>query len=177
MANSFLINKSGKTISVYADPDGKTVAGTISNREAFGYNRNWGGDHVFNNIIYLNSAGKLSYGYIIDPPSGVMTPCTDYPYGTATIEGATYKTFIMRKSRTIYTVQGNVWGTVGTNRLVACKTALAGDSHPNWKGINFVQNSAGKWISVTGDGATYGFVDTGLDVASGYSKIPFYGSW
>lgn len=177
MSNSFLINKSGSSVPVYEDPDGTKKIGTINNREAFGYNRDWGGDDVISSIVFLNSSGKLNYGYLIDPPAKVMTPCTDYPYGTATINGTKYITFIMRKSRTVYTAKGNIWGTVAANRRVACKTALAGSSNPHWKGINYVENTSGQWVKVTGDSVEYGFVDTGLGVASGYTSIPFYGSW
>ena len=177
MSNSFLINKSGKSVSIFEDPDGKVVSGTLNNREAFGYNRDWGGDDVINSIVYLNSSGKLNYGYLIDPPSGVMTACTDYPYGNVTINGVSYKTFLMRKKRNIYTATGNLWGYVAENCRVACRSALSGSSNPHWKAINYVESSSGEWVKVTGDDVTYGFVDTGLEIASGYKSIPFYGSW
>ncbi len=177
MSNYFLVNKSGKNIPIYSDMDSKKKVGTLYNREAFGYNRISGGDDVFCEIVFRNSAGKLSRGYINFPPKGALTFCTDYPHGKIVIAGQRYKVFMMRKSRTIYTARGNKWGTVAANKRVACKTAMSGDSHPEWKGINFVENSNGKWVKVTGDGVDYGFVDTGLSLGSGYSSIPMYGSW
>lgn len=83
----------------------------------------------------------------------------------------------MRKSKNIYTATGRLWGTVAANMLVATRSAGVGDNHTTWKLINYVQSTAGKWIEVSGDGYSYGFVDTGLSTASGYSTIPFYGSW
>lgn len=178
MSNYFCINKSGKKIPVYSDADKKSQIGTIYNREAFGYDNNWGGDGYFCNIVFRKANGSISGGYIIDPPNNAMLECTDYPYGKARINGTEYKTFLMRKTSTVYKVNGSKWGTVAANRRVACKTVLSGDSHPEWKAINYVENTNGLWIPVnSSDKLKYGFVDTGLSVASGYSSIPMYGSW
>ena len=177
MNNWFCINKSGKSVPVYSDPDKTKKIGTIYNREAFGYFKNWGGDDVVCYIVFLNSSGTLTNGFLVNPPDNSRVPCTNYPYGTKTIYGTKYYTFKLRKSRTVYTVKGNKWGTVAAGRRVACLTALAGDTKAHWKGINYVENSSGGWDQVTGDGSSYGFVDTGLGVSSGYDSIPFYGSW
>lgn len=72
---------------------------------------------------------------------------------------------------------GTKWGTIGANRKVACKTFLSGDNHPEWKAINYVQNSNGTWDRVDKNGEKYGFVNTGLASGSGYKAIPFYGKW
>ena len=177
MSNYFCINKSGQNVPVYSDTNKSTQVGTIYNREAFGYDRNWGGDDYFCHIIFRKSNGSLSYGFIIDPPNNSIMDCTDYPYGTVNIDGKQYKTFLMRSSRNVCTVGGTKWGAVGANCRVACISAMAGDSHPEWKGINYVESTKGGWVKVTGDEASYGFVDPGLSVASGYSSIPMYGSW
>lgn len=186
MSNSFCINMSGKSIPVYdragwPDLEGSKKIGTIYNQEAFGLNWDWGGDGVFNNIVFRNSSGNLSGGFIIvgeDFPNAVFTPCTDYPYGTAVINGVSYKTFKFRRSETVYTAAGNKWGAVASGMRVACRTDLAGSSHPEWKGINYVERSSdGKWIQVTGDGYQYGFVNTGLEDGSTPSTISMYGTW
>jgi hypothetical protein len=104
--------------------------------------------------------------------------CLDYPYGTATINGVEYKTFIMRQTKNIYKKDGTYWGKVAANMLVATDTATVGLEHNNWKEIKYVQQSPNRnWVKVDEEGAGYGFVDTGLSSASGYSKIAFYGSW
>ena len=177
MSNYLCINKSGTKVPVYSDTNKTTQIGTIYDREAFGYDCNWGGDNYFCHILFRKSDGSLSYGFIVDPPDNSIIDCTDYPYGTAVINGVEYITFIMRNSRTVYTVEGRRWGTVAANRRVACLTAMSGDNHPDWKGINYVENTGGEWVQVTGDGEEYGFVDAGLSVASGYRSIPLYGSW
>lgn len=177
MANTFCINKSGRNIPVYSDTNKTKQIGSIYNREAFGYNRNWGGDNYYCNIVFLNSAGSLSYGFIIDPPDNSTVNCTEYPYGTVTINNTKYKTFKMRKLRNVYTAAGTKWGAVAANCRVACNNNISGNSHPDWKCIDYVESSKGGWVKVTGDGANYGFVDTGLSVASGYNSIPMYGSW
>lgn len=177
MSNIFCVNKSGTSIPVYADTEKKNRIGTIYDREAFGYNRNWGGDGAICSIVFQNSAGNVANGFLIHPPTHTFVGCANYPYGTATINGKQYKTFIMRDQRTVYTVNARTWGTVSKNCKVACESSLSGDSHPNWKAINYVENTSGNWVKVTGDGAAYGFVDTGLSKSSLYSAIPFYGSW
>lgn len=177
MLNYFCINKSGIAVPVSSDTDKRSQIGTIYDREAFGYDWDWGGDNYFCHILFRKSNGSLSYGFIIDPPNRSMNDCTDYPYGTAIIDGIQYYTFIMRQSQPVYTAGGTRWGAVGANCRVACITALAGSSHPDWKGINYVESTKGAWVKVTGDGSDYGFVDTGLSVASAYRSIPFYGSW
>jgi hypothetical protein len=60
---------------------------------------------------------------------------------------------------------------------VAYRTDLAGQTHLYLKGINYVENTSGQWIQVTGGGADYGFVDTGLQSSSSWSGIAMYGSW
>lgn len=177
MSNVFCVNKSGITIPVYSDRSATTQIGTIANREAFGYNVNYGGDGAFNLIRFKSAAGPLVDGFIINPPNGAMAECTDYPYGTAVINGETFFTFIMRRTSTVYRTDGTVWGSVAANRRVACRTAMAGDSHTEWKGINYVENTSGVWVQVTSYGSAYGFVDTGLSIASGAANIPMYGSW
>lgn len=177
MSNYFCVNKSGITVPVYSDTQQTSKIGSIYNREAFGYDMNWGGDGYFYRILFRTSDGSLSYGILVDPPGSSVTDCTDYPFGTEEIDGTEYYTFTMRKSRTVYTAGGTRWGAVAANCRVACLSAVAGDSYPNRKGINYVESSKGGWVKVTGDGVDYGFVDTGLDVSSSYSSIPFYGSW
>lgn len=178
MSNLFCINKSGISVPVYSNPDrSSSQIGSILNREAFGYDRNWGGDDYYFRIIFLASNGSLSEGFLIDPPLNALASCSDYPYGTATIGGKTYKTFIMRRTQPVYTAGGSRWGAVAANCRVAFLSDAAGDSHPDWKRIEQVESSKGGWVPIEADRATYGFVDTGLSVASGYSKIPMYGSW
>lgn len=67
MSNYFCVNKSGKSVPVYSNPEKSSKIGTIYNRETFGYNRNWGGDNYFCFIIFRKSNGTLSSGFIIDP--------------------------------------------------------------------------------------------------------------
>ena len=189
MSNMFCINKSGGQVPIYSTPEATTQTGTLYNREAFGYNRNWGGDDVHFSIRFRNSSGNVIGGFLVNPPSGALSECINYVYGTAviyekTLVGnyyamlpVTYNTFYIRSARTVYNVNAVSIATVPAGKLVACKTSLSGDSHPEWKAINYYQNSAGSWIQINSAGHTYGFVDTGLSVASGYSSIPFYGSW
>lgn len=177
MSNCFCVNKSGVSMPVYSATDGQTRIGTIYNREAFGYNRNWGGDDYFCNIVFRNSSGNLQRGFLINPPSGGLSYCTSYPYGTVNINGTTYTKFYMRRTQNIYSPSAAFWGNVSVGKCVACLDSVSGDSHPEWKKIYYVQNSSGNWVRVSGTGYTYGFLDTGLSTGSLYSEIPMYGNW
>ena len=96
MSNYFCINKSGTKIPVYSDTQKTKQIGTIYDREAFGYNANWGGDNYFCNIAFRNSNGNITGGFIIDPPNNSMMDCTDYPYGTVTLDNRQYYTFLIK---------------------------------------------------------------------------------
>ena len=137
-----------------------------------------GGDGFF--ISFLSSSGGLALGALVNPPNSALTECTAYPYEPAVSidnDSYPYKTFIIRNGARVYTAGGSNWGSVAAGRRVACKTAMAGDTKFYLKGINYVEKSDGTWVKVTGDGVSYGFVDTGLRSGSAYSKINMYGSW
>jgi len=190
MANKICINKSGVSIPIWDQPEfpwasNAVQIGTLYNTEAFGYNADWGGDGVFNAIKFRNSSGNIATGWLNDDysggnplPSGWAKDCTLYPYGTVTIGGTSYKTFKFRKSETVYSPSGDVWGSVASGMRVACLNATAGSSHPEWKLVNYVERSSdGAWIQVTGSGYTHGFVNVGLEDGSMPSTISMYGTW
>lgn len=195
MANEFCINKSGYSVPVWDRPglpkfEGSLRIGTLYNREAFGFDADWGGDDVFNRIVFRNSSGQVTYGWLVNQDENgnqilsgtawpnVFTGCITYPYGNVTINGTVYKTFKFRRSETIYTATLNSWGSVASGMRVACLTSLAGSIYPNLKGINYVERSSdGAWIQVNGDGYSYGFVNTGLEDGSTPTTISMYGTW
>lgn len=76
MSNYFCVNKSGSSVPVYSDTKKSSTIGSILNREAYGYDFNWGGDDYFCHILFRKSDGTLSYGFIIDPPDKSMDDCT-----------------------------------------------------------------------------------------------------
>lgn len=174
----FCINKTGKTCNVVDRNTGKTV-GALNNREAF---------------IYYGSEGEISCICFLDPNGNFKTvdvssnaayitnnkSCCDYPYGTTTIDGEKYYTFKMRSQKTVYYSDGvSKWGSVAAGMLVATKNTKVNPDSPHLKEISYVQRSSDKkWIAVGASGKdTIGYVDTGIRSASGYSSIPFYGSW
>lgn len=196
MSNSFCVNKSGYSVPVWSGPgfaDRENIhrIGTIGNREAFGFNMDWGGDGVFNCIRFLNSSGQVITGWLTNCDergnellsgndwANVFTPCSAYPYGSEYIDGQRYITFKFRRTEEVYTPSGESWGSVASGCRVACTSSLAGDLNCTLKGINYVERSYdGAWIKVTSpSGETYGFVDTGLNTGSGPSTISMYGTW
>ena len=153
------INKSGSVYPVYDMFKNYAHVGDIMNREAF-VRRS--GDSGLISIDFLGPTGSYINASINTNkyPCGPKfeSRCTSYPYGTAVIKGVTYKTFYMRQTKNAYTAN----------------EATVGDTHSDWKLINYVRQSNGNWIDVPGG---YVFVDTGISVGSGYNSIAFYGSW
>lgn len=175
--NWFCINKSGSNYPIYnydVVTQKFTRVGTLYNREAFIF---LGGDN-FDFIKYLASDGTLKTA-CIDPVKYPvpLSFCTDYPYSTETINGTSYKIFKMRKTKNIYKADGSYWGQVAAGMYVATNSNAVGDSHSDWKLIDYVKSTSGEWVPVTGAGYNYGFVDTGIGSSSGYGSIAFYGSW
>lgn len=170
------IHKSSTPYAIYDVDRGRV--GTLYSREAYVI---YGVDDWVT-ICFLNSKGVFDKATIDIPHQDELfracKSCIDYPYGTETIDGTTYKTFLMRQRKNIYTAAGNYWGAVAANMLVATNSYKMGEEHPDWKLINYVKRSTdGKWIKVEGDGYSHGFVDSGLSHSSTYNTIPFYGSW
>ncbi len=185
-----LINKTNKAYNIYDAMNNYKLVGKINPREAYVL---YGGDGDFVGINYLNSAGVFT-GTTVDInryplPGGIpgeaysATFCEEFPYGTANIKNPEtgkdelYKVYKMRSKKEVITAKGHHWGYVAAGCLVATNSSTVGEDKPYCKAIDYVQSSAGNWVRVTGDGFKHGFVDTGIRSASGYSKIPFYGSW
>lgn len=173
--NYFSINKSGKAIPIY-DVDKKKQVGKINDREAFIYDSGESGEYLW----FLSPSGFIhaNRGLDVDELNYSQTAsCLDYPYGEEKIGNIWFKTFKMRKTMNVYRGDGSYWGKVAAGCLVATNSNSMGSEHNTWKAINYVQSTSGTWVKVEGAGYNNGFVDTGLDKASGYSKIAFYGSW
>lgn len=178
MSSIFCINKSGKKYNVYDDTDSKNRIGSIGVNEAFGWFRDWGGDYVFNRIIFNDGYGNLKWGFLNEVSMYALTGCDEYPYGTVTIDGYKYITFKFRRTEEVRYADGTYWGTVYKGARIACKSSFAQLSEPYWKGVNYVEKpSTGEWVKVTGKGYDYGFVNTGLKTGAMPNTISMYGSW
>ena len=171
----FAINKFGHSINVYSDYAHKNKVGTIGNREAFVI---LGAESE----LYIQFRGpnlQIAEG-ILDSTGhefDSVAILTDYPYGSATINGTKYKTYKMQRTMNVYTATGRYWGKVAGGMLVATNSPLCGESHPTWKAVDYVKSTAGKWVKVDGDGYDHGFVDFDLGNGSMPSNIALYGSW
>lgn len=169
----FAINKTGHPIPIYDVDKGGAKVGTINDREAFIY---LGGESC-QLIDFLSPSGFIRANLGIDGEDIICDYCTSYPYGEEVIDGVTYGIYKMRKSKNIYKADGSYWGKVAAGMFVATNSSKVGETHTTWKLINYVKNTSGQWIKVTGAGYNHGFVDTGLDTSSGYGTVAFYGSW
>ena len=181
----FMINKTNTTYKIYDIDHGNQLVGRLYPRESYIY---YGEEGERSGIVFRNSSGQLVGAAINNythPLPGMDDDdffnnysCLHYPYGTATINGVTYKTFKMRATKAVYKADGTVWGSVAANCLVATNSMKVGEEHCDWKLINYVQSTSGQWVKVQGAGYNHGFVDTGLATnGSGYNSIKFYGSW
>lgn len=175
MSNMFCINKSGSSIPVYSDTSFKTKVGTLGNREAYVL-LEW---ETFPYIYFRGPDLELIKGSFKgeDYYANSVRFLESYPYGTATIDGTKYKTYLMKKTMNVYTAAANYWGKVASGMLVATNSSTCGSSHPTWKAVNYVKSTAGNWVKVEGDGYSHGFVNFDLGNGSMPSNIALYGSW
>lgn len=176
--NFFCINKSGQSYVVHDAWQNHKVVGTIYNREAYVLAQD---ESDLISIKFLNSSGEFKEVFInigkYPLPEGMITTCDAYPYGYEYIKGTRYRIYKMRKTMNVYYGTGDKWGSVAAGMFVATNNNTVGETYGNYKMIDYVKRTDGQWIQVEGNGYNYGFVDTGLASASGYSSIPFYGSW
>lgn len=173
MSCLFKINKSGSSIPVYSDMTFKTKVGTLGNREAYVL-KGLEGDPY---ICFRGPDLKLRDGFIKSGITNSLASLTNYPYGTVTIDGVKYKTYLMRRTMNVYTAKANYWGQVAGGMLVATNSNWCGNTHPSWKSVDYVKSTAGRWVKVDGDGYDHGFVDFDLGNGSMPSNIALYGSW
>jgi len=179
VCNWFCINKSGSNYPIYdynISNNTYTRVGTLYNREAFIF---LGGDN-FDYIKFLASNGTLKTACI--DPSRYPVPisyCTDYPYSTEIIDNMELCVFRMRSAKNLYNTNAVKIKTLPAGTLVATNNVSVGDSHHDWKLVSYYKEPGGTWqqIDAGQGGAGYGFVDSGIASASGYSSIAFYGSW
>lgn len=175
--NWFCINKSGSNYPIYdynVTTQQFTRVGTLYNREAFIF---LGGDN-FDYIKFLASDGTLKTACI--DPSRYPVPvsyCTDYPYSIERIDNMDLCVFRMRRAKNLYNTNAAKIKTLPAGTLVATNNVSVGDNHHDWKLVSYYKEPGGSWQHIDEGGAGYGFVDSGIASASGYSSIAFYGSW
>lgn len=174
MACLLCVNKSGKSINVYKENRLINKVGTIGNREIFVVTGVEGGYY----IQFRGPNLKLTEGWLGNPSGEDFEMMIQYyPYGSATINGTKYKTYIMKRTMNVYTAAANYWGKVAAGMLVATNSSYCGDTHPTWKSVDYVKSTAGNWVKVDGDGYDHGFVDFDLGNSSMPSNVAMYGSW
>ncbi|MGG0716736.1 hypothetical protein ABE096_03935 [Robertmurraya massiliosenegalensis] len=178
------INRSGRAVPVYDYYDVTKQIGTIYNLELFGFAPGWGGDGVFDFIVFRNPSGNVVQGCLntneYNYPSSVYTTAyqSRYRYGTVTLGGTTYNTFKMTRTESVYRTDGSRWGSVAAGQYVATNSTANGSSRPDWQLIHYVRSTSGQWVRVTsGTNTNYGFVNIGLDKGSMYNTISMDGLW
>lgn len=79
----------------------------------------------------------------------------------------------------LYSVTGRKIGSVSAGQEIAIESnsPLTGDNNPHWLRINYASKTSGGWDKITGDGAQYGYIDTGLAYGSRYNTIPCDALW
>jgi hypothetical protein len=177
------VNLSGVTLPVYADFDYNTYTGynkigDIYHREAFGEEGAITGTNYLT-VIFRDPYGVVRNGFLDTMGYGAgAVGAGFYPYGTAVINGVEYKTYYMRRSETIYNPDASVWGTAGTDALVATTDgSQSGTTHADWLMIEYVQHMPDRtWVPIN-NSAGYGFVNIGLEDGSMPDTISLYGSW
>lgn len=180
MLHWLAINKSDSPFPVYDTIQCQNRIGTIYVREAFGADFYGGcGERP---ITFRNSSGYVVTGYVNTADMSNVNlagyGCEGYPYESGIqIGSGTYYTFMFRNTENIYRPDGNYWGRVAAGRRVATTNSDTGDTHLDWKAINYVERSDGTWIPVADSWYDHGYVNVGLDKGSMPDSISMYGSW
>lgn len=92
------------------------------------------------------------------------------------LDGKNYHIFDMRREEEVYMADGTRWGSVAAGARIACSDAVVGDTHPDWKQVEYV-SSGNTWTRVSGHNSEYGFVDTGMSISSMPDLMSMYGTW
>ncbi len=174
MASVMRINLSGQTIPV--DDVDKGRIGEIYNREVY---CDCGHEGSMYRIAFLAPDGKITYATIQTAsfPDGFDTPITDKHSNYYTMDdGKNYHIFDMRREEEVYMADGTRWGSVAAGARIACSDAVVGDTHPDWKQVEYV-SSGNTWTRVEGHNSRYGFVDTGMAISSMPDLMSMYGTW
>lgn len=187
------INKSGNSYPVKNTMNGANL-GTITKNEIFGAVDPLTYDHAPDELdpgcVFRNSSGqRVGISSTVSPyivltsySDGLFTPLSDYPYSTVTIGSKTYKTFKARRTTTIYTPNGSIWGYVAADCLIALATTkdgntFSGDTNMDYIAVAYVKSSSGEWVKASGDGLDWCFAPIGLDYGSGASSVNFIGTF
>lgn len=171
-SNQLSVWKGGSTITLTR---GGSYVGTLSNNEMCTYMPSYGGDYVYRYVKFRNANGVMTIGEFMDN-NDKLKGIGDYPYGTVTIDGTKYLTFMFRRNENVRDSSGNPWGTVASGRRVAVKVAdkhVAGETYADHKLCNFVESTSGSWVKV----GSYGFVNSGFLKGSMPSTVSMYGTF
>lgn len=187
LETSVVVNKSGKSIPVYAETEGgpRTKIGTLYNREAYILCHGYEGDGF--SVWFRNSSGVMTHGYIDSSIGNAVNESFSkyiekYPYNSVS------RQMYCRSAKKIYSTAGgsSTIATVGAGKCVKLynSSVTGGASEAYMRYINGYNNppkiylrisqymgSNGKWITANG------YIDLSLEYASGYNTIQVYGSW
>lgn len=166
------VNLSGSSCPVYNSANQKI--GDIMPREFFTL---IGIEGSLTAIYFMKPDGSMETGYFHSPPSNVTIAIHTRPYSTVTLNGYTYVAFMMRNQMNLYNCAGNIVGSVAAGKRVLCKTSMAHPTLPYLKAINYAEKRTGGWDTMADSTGTYGYVDTGMRISTGWSGISLYGNW
>lgn len=167
--NSCCVNLSGGSCPVYNSSNQKI--GDIMPREFFTLRGNEGSLYA---VYFMAPSGAMATGYLHAPASSVLTPIILRPYGTATVKGVTYKSFIMRSQQNLHASDGRIVGSVAAGKRVLTNDSTSGETMPYLKSIVYAEKRVGVgddlWDPVE-------FVDTGMRTSPNANNIALYGNW
>lgn len=134
--------------------------------------------------VFLSSGGRTTGTLVFDSaspwavPGGLFKRLSDYPFGTATISGTSYKTFKARRQTTIYKPGGSEWGGVANGYRIALAknssgNSFSGTANKDYIAVAYVESSSGGWVQATGDGQLFCYAPIGLNYGSGAATINF----
>lgn len=183
----FCINKSGKTVNVWAGPCDGEVVGVINPNECYTYVSRWNGSHIYEpsavcDYIMFRHNGELINGWIINTGDGLETSVLNYSYPNVTVSGVSYKCLKTRVALKVHDSDGNYIGTCPSGARVLTNNSQPGMTMNHLVSAKYYETGYNTGIfqpiySNGSSGTVGGFIDSGLWHGSMYNTIGLYGNW
>lgn len=181
---AYCINTSGRTVPVYSDNTLTQQIGSIYPYECFAFTSRWEGSHAFypdavDQVYFRTSSGTCSYGWILNTGAGEETSFLDYSFGTIRVENTSFKILKSRSARSCYDASGTWTATCPAGARILTNDTTPGQSHPYRMAAMFYETgvNTGVFRSVSGNGISHGFIESGLASGSLSTAIGIYGNW
>lgn len=168
------VNRTGRSITIKNHNDAKV--GTLLNNEVCIYNEDWGGDGVYNQIIFKSASGGLSSGFITEWLTFLGELAPEETVRVNGVSKGKWRILKTRKNTSVKFPDGREAFVLPANQyyLAVHSGTEAGDS-TNTVRVRYIHKVGEAWHDCTSKG--WGYAELGLEKASGLSNINVNPQW